>query len=182
MTTFDLSFNEVIGHEGGFTDRRTDPGNWTGGRVGKGELRGTKYGISAASYPTLNIKNLTLQDAKDIYWRDYYVPSGASLCPPGVELVVFDAAVNTGNARARRWLQMAAGTTPDGIIGPATRNALSSALRNPLRFIQEFQAQRTWHHMKLDSMDDEYGLGWSRRLIDVAITATLIIESKKTWP
>lgn len=165
-------FEEVIGHEGGFTDRRSDPGNWTGGRIGRGKPRGTKYGISAASYPRLDIKNLTLKQAEDIYYVDYYEPSGASLCSAGLDLAVFDAAVNTGVSRAKRWLQIAVGTKADGVIGPNTQLAIAKAVRDrPLETLQEFMAQRTWHHMKLDSMDDEYGLGWSRRLIDVSITA-----------
>ena len=31
---FDKAFKLLIGHEGGFTDNRSDPGNWTGGKVG----------------------------------------------------------------------------------------------------------------------------------------------------
>jgi hypothetical protein len=37
--------------EGGLSMDERDPGNWTGGAIGKGELRGTKYGISAQTYP-----------------------------------------------------------------------------------------------------------------------------------
>lgn len=43
------------------TDDRNDKGNWTGGRVGVGQLKGTKYGISAAAYLHLGIKSLTLE-------------------------------------------------------------------------------------------------------------------------
>ena len=41
----------VLAHEGGFQGMPDDPGNWTGGRLGDGTLKGTKFGISAASYP-----------------------------------------------------------------------------------------------------------------------------------
>ena len=57
---FKQAFDLLIGHEGGYTNNPNDPGNWTGGKVNSGTLRGTKYGISAASYPTLDIKNLGL--------------------------------------------------------------------------------------------------------------------------
>ena len=66
-TTFDTAFANVIGLEGGYTDDPRDRGNWTGGTVGQGKLRGTKYGISAAAFPTLDIANLTLDAAKAIY-------------------------------------------------------------------------------------------------------------------
>jgi len=169
---FDFAFEAVIGHEGGFTKRRTDPGNWTGGRIGAGRLLGTKYGISAASYPRLDIPNLSLDDAKMIYREDYWNASGANICPRGISYAVFDAGVNAGNLRARKWLQIAVGAYPDGIIGPKTRRAAEDRmLRDPLGVLEEFQSQRTWHHMKLDSMDDEYGLGWSRRIISVTVGA-----------
>src|SRR5690554_991684 len=74
---FDLAFERLIGHEGKFTDNRADRGNWTTGRVGVGELKGTKFGISAMTYPHLDIKSLTLEQAKDIYLRDFWLRAGA---------------------------------------------------------------------------------------------------------
>jgi hypothetical protein len=67
MSAFDQAFALVIGHEGGFTDNEADPGTWTGGRCGVGECRGTNWGISAAAYPRLDIRNLTIERAKAIY-------------------------------------------------------------------------------------------------------------------
>ena len=64
--------NSILPHEGGFTIDRNDPGNWTGGKVGKGKLKGTKYGIAANTYPKLDIKNLTVAQAEAIYKRDYW--------------------------------------------------------------------------------------------------------------
>lgn len=60
----------ALKHEGGYSNTRNDPGNWTGGQVGIGALKGTKYGIAAHVYPALKIKNLTLEDAKSTYERD----------------------------------------------------------------------------------------------------------------
>jgi Glycosyl hydrolase 108 len=62
----------ILPHEGGYSNDRNDPGNWTGGKVGKGELHGTKYGIAANTYPKLDIKNLTIAQAEDMYKRDYW--------------------------------------------------------------------------------------------------------------
>ena len=45
--TFDEAFKRLIGHEGGYSTDRRDPGNWTGGRVGVGTLKGTKFGLAA---------------------------------------------------------------------------------------------------------------------------------------
>ena len=70
---FDQAFTALIGNEGNYTLNHKDRGNWTGGMSGAGQLRGTKYGISAASYPAVDIKNLTLEAAKAIS-REYCFP------------------------------------------------------------------------------------------------------------
>jgi len=169
------SFELVIGHEGGFTDRPSDPGNWTGGKRNSGRLVGTKFGISAAAYPHLDIPNISIEKAREIYYNDYWLPSGAASCKRGLSHAVFDSAVNNGVGRAIRWLQAAVGVSPDGALGPKSLSAIKTA--DPIETLREFQAQRTWHHMKLDSMDDEYGLGWSRRIIGVTLEAIAMMES-----
>jgi hypothetical protein len=55
---FDRTFEQTIGLEGGFSRDADDNGSWTGGRKGLGDLKGTKYGISAAQYPSLDIEHL----------------------------------------------------------------------------------------------------------------------------
>lgn len=123
---YDTAFAMVIGHEGGFTDNRNDRGNWTSGVIGQGQLKGTKYGIAAMSYPDLDIKNLTLQQAKAIYKRDYWDKVGGDQLPPKVAFNVFDGAINSGIGRSARWLQMAVGAKPDGMIGPMTLRAVKA--------------------------------------------------------
>jgi lysozyme family protein len=48
MSHFDKAMLPLIEHEGGFQNDPDDSGNWTGGKVGVGELKGTKWGICAA--------------------------------------------------------------------------------------------------------------------------------------
>ena len=60
MTWFDQCFEKVIGFEGGYTLDPKDPG---------GE---TNWGISKRAYPSIDIKNLTREGAKEIYKRDYW--------------------------------------------------------------------------------------------------------------
>jgi lysozyme family protein len=163
--SFDQAFGFVIGVEGGFTDNRQDPGNWTGGVAGKGELRGTKYGVSAAAYPDLDIQNLSLEGAKAIYQRDYWAPvQGDALSPP-LALLVFDAAVNNGVSRAAQWLQQAVGAAADGVIGPKTLAAVTAACtaHGGAAVCAEFMAQRTFFMAGLGTWQT-FGLGWARRL------------------
>ena len=163
-TTFAQAFTLVIGHEGGYSDESADPGNWTGGAVGAGELRGTKFGISAGAYPDLDIANLTLEQAQDIYRRDYWSRVRADDLPPPLALLVFDAAVNNGVGRATRWLQTAAGAVADGVIGPETMAAIAAAAKGGgAGLCAEFQAQRLAFMAGLPTWR-VFGLGWARRL------------------
>jgi lysozyme family protein len=158
---FDQAFQIVVGHEGGFSDNAADSGNWTGGAVGKGALRGTKFGISAASYPTLNIRDLTLDDARTIYRRDYWDPMLCDDWTPGLALIVFDAAINNGISRATRFLQAAVGVHVDGIIGPVTHQAVLAA--DAAAVAAELHARRIFFMASLSTWAT-FGLGWSRRL------------------
>lgn len=51
-SVFERACAVVFSHEGGFTNDPRDPGNWTGGQIGHGQLRETQHGISAAAYPS----------------------------------------------------------------------------------------------------------------------------------
>lgn len=142
MTTFnfDAAFRLTVGEEGGYDTNPKDRGNWTGGVVGVGELRGTKYGVSAAAFPRLDIKNLTLAQARALYARNYWALAGCDRLPEGVDAVVFDAAVNHGVNGAIRLLQRAVGVFQDGIIGPVTLKAVDDI--GPSQVISRFRGVR----------------------------------------
>lgn len=169
LFNFDFAFEKVVGHEGGFTEARPDRGNWTSGVVGLGELKGTKYGISAMAYPNLDIQNISLDLAKDIYKTDYWDRCRGDRLPEGIDLFVFDAAVNQGVRDAIKFLQHGARVTVDGIIGPQTMGGVEHS--DPYELLSEMSARRMHDYMLLDSLDDRYGLGWSRRLVDMTLTA-----------
>jgi lysozyme family protein len=165
MMGFDQAFAIVVGHEGGYCAEHADPGNWTGGAIGKGELHGTKFGVSAAAYPALDIAGLTLNQARDIYRRDYWDRMSGDALPLPLALLVFDAAVNNGLRHAACWLQMAAGVAPDGVIGPATLAALDAGVagHDGAALCAEFLAQRMVFMASLPTWRS-FGLGWARRL------------------
>lgn len=94
---------------GGWTINPNDPGNWTGGRKGVGQLKGTKYGIAANTYPSLDIKNLTLAQADAIYVRDYWPKAWGDDWPEGFDQVTYDATVNSGPGRGPLWTCRALG-------------------------------------------------------------------------
>lgn len=87
--SFDKAFEIVIGFEGGYSNDSNDPG---------GE---TKHGISKRYNPDVDIKNLTLEGAKQIYLERYWILSGADHALYPLDICLFDGAVNPqrgGNA------------------------------------------------------------------------------------
>lgn len=117
------SVDLTLAFEGGYQCDFSDSGNWTGGSVGKGLLVGTKFGISAAAYPTLDIQNLTEDDAVAIYFKDYWSAPRIGELPAQIAQVTFDASVNSGPEMGVKWTQKALGVMADGVIGPITLSA-----------------------------------------------------------
>jgi len=175
---FDQAFELLIGHEGGYSNDPRDPGNWTGGQVNSGICKGTKFGIAANSYPNEDIPNLTLEQAKAIYFRDYWSKAGCPDMPPRLAFQMFDCGVNNGTGRAVRFLQGAVGAGVDGAYGPQTKAALDRKLatdRLGMELANEVHAQRIFFMAKLSTWDT-FGLGWSRRL------AAIPHQAAHYWP
>jgi len=165
MDNFARCFGFTLGAEGGYTDNPADPGNWTGGAVGHGELRGTKFGISAAAYPALDIANLSEAEAQAIYRRDFYATLQGDDLPLPVAMVAFDAAVNAGMRRSVCWLQEAMGLPADGVLGPKTLAALNNM--DALALAREALARRLDFYSRAPGWAN-FGLGWTRRVIALA--------------
>jgi lysozyme family protein len=160
------AFAKLIGHEGSFQALKNDRGNWTGGAVGAGELKGTKFGISARSYPTLDIEHLTLDQARDIYRRDFWGPAGCDMVPEQIKFPLFDFAVHSGPGRAARLLQRAVGAEEDGSIGPQT--VMSILNMPPDKVLRRFDAHRLLHLVE-DPTFVAFGKGWCKRLAKNAL-------------
>lgn len=160
---YDIAFKRLIGHEGKFQDNPNDRGNWTGGGINEGKLKGTKYGISAMSYPHLDIRNLTLEQAKEIYYEDFWLPVKGDELHPALSYQLFDSAVNHGSGNAIRFLQRAVGVADDGRIGPITLKVVKHAgVDDTLKL---FNAERIRFFVKLSTFDT-FGRGWMRRVAD----------------
>ena len=176
MGVFEQAFKVVVGEEGGFSDEPADPGNWTGGAVGAGVLRGTKYGVSAAAYPTVDIAALTPDAAQAIYRRDYWNRISGDALPPALALLVFDASVNNGVERAAQWLQAACGVAQDGVIGPQTLAAVAARASDGAALCAEVVAERLLFMAALPTWR-VFGTGWARRLCALPYRAMAISGS-----
>jgi lysozyme family protein len=150
MMTFDLAFDRLMGHEGGYTPGEGDPG---------GE---TKWGISKRSYPDLDIKNLTRLDAKEIYRRDFWTRINADDLHDGAAFQAFDFAVNSGIETAVRHLQRTLGVADDGHFGPVSRAAAKAMSETDT--IMRLNAERLDFMTRL-SVWPTFGRGWARRIV-----------------
>jgi hypothetical protein len=144
---FDVAFDRLIGHEGGYVNNPADPG---------GE---TKFGISRAAYPTVNIARLTVDDAKAIYKRDYWDKLGDA--HPAIKFQVFDFAVNAGIGTAIRKLQSSIGVADDGHWGPISAAKLASKDINDV--LLNFASERLMYYTALTTWE-KFGKGWTRRV------------------
>lgn len=166
---FEQAFQRLLGHEGEFQSDPEDRANWTSGVKGVGLLKGTKYGISAMSYPHEDIKNMTVERARQTYLRDFWVPAGCDLVPQPIKYVLFDTAVHTsmpGRPKAAvKMLQRAAGVTDDGVIGKQTILAINSI--DPYRLFARFVGQRIDYSNNNREQWQRYGAGWSQRFAEI---------------
>ncbi len=132
MADFTIAVNLTLIREGGFENNPNDSGNWTGGKVGEGELKGTKYGISAAEFPTLDIVNLTEAEAQVIYKSKYWLVLYEAIKDQFVTNKLFDLGVLFGQGTAIKILQTVlqpqfSDVKVDEIFGPATLAAVNGA-------------------------------------------------------
>jgi lysozyme family protein len=113
MKTFEDYFAFLIEFEGSvYENHPNDPGG------------PTKYGIDPRSHPDVNIRALTLPQAREIYIEDYWTPTRCEELPAPLSYAVMDCAVNCGRTRAVKWLQQTLGVSVDGVFGPRTMAAV----------------------------------------------------------
>lgn len=154
---FDACMAEVFKYEGGYVNDQHDPG---------GE---TNMGISKRSYPKENIRGMTRARAAQIYRRDFWDKLRCDELPAGIDLVAFDAAVNSGPARGAKWLQQALGVAVDGKVGLATIGAAKNTYA-PAAVLRAIGFRRAF--LKTLPTWDRYKNGWTKRLDSVEAVAS----------
>jgi lysozyme family protein len=164
--------------EGGYTNDPKDPGNWTGGKVGLGVNKGTKYGISAAAFPGIDITNLTPDFAARLrlpYWNEV---NGGAL-PVGVDLVVYDFGINAGPGRSCSILEAVLGTIQDGKVGP--NDVIALAEHTPADLIAALTLKHEAYYASLPTFPT-YGKGWDGRAERCRTTALAMLQATSTPP
>ncbi|QFR32817.1 glycosyl hydrolase 108 family protein [Ancylobacter sp. TS-1] len=150
----------VLVHEGGFVNHPKDPGGATNLGITLATLaewRGTEVSVD-------DVRNLTPEEAREIYRVRYWNPLNCDALPPGVDLVVYDFGVNAGPVRSAKMLQKLVGAKEDGAVGPATLAAV--ATRAPADIVRAFSERRLDYYRSLGTWET-FGKGWTNRTVAV---------------
>lgn len=168
MAVWEQCYSKTLKFEGGFQKNYQDKGNWTGGKIGAGELRGTKYGISAASYPNVDIASLTQEQAIEIYRRDYWdALKLSSITSNRIAWKIFDIAVNCGRMTAAKMLQESVGVVADGLIGNITLQAVNNA--DIVKLMNDIVTQQQKHYEEIHNENNDWAFrGWMLRAEETA--------------
>jgi lysozyme family protein len=164
MTNFDDALKALLKHEGGYVNHPKDPGGMTNLGVTKRvweEWVGHPVDESA-------MRALTPDMVAPLYKAKYWDKVYGDKLPHGVDLCVFDCAVNSGVSRAAKLLQRAVGVDDDGVIGNMTLTACESI--SPDLIIQRFSEERMAFLQALPTFAT-FGKGWSRRVAEVEAQA-----------
>lgn len=166
---FDACLAVVLGYEGGFSDNPADAG------------APTNLGVTLATlsdwlgHPATvdQVKALTPADVAPLYRSRYWLASGCDGLPSGVDLMVFDGAVNMGPGTSVRLLQAAVGAAVDGHAGPLTLALATSAGASAIQAIANLREAR---YRGLSNFNT-FGAGWLRRLAGITAKAQELADA-----
>lgn len=131
--------------EGGWSNHPDDPGG------------ATMFGVIQAVYdehrdkrglPRQSVRKITRDEALGIFFNNYWLASGCDTLHPGVDLATYDASVNSGVGRGRKWLAASVGSADHSVT-------VKRICQKRLSFVQGLRTFKT------------FGKGWSRRIADV---------------
>ena len=149
---FQKSMKFVLDAEGGYTNDPADPG---------GE---TNYGIDKRSHADVDIKALTVEQATDIYFTEYWVRFNCEQFAWPLNCVYFDSCVNTGNKQSNKLLQRAVGTEADGVLGPKTLGVINSKRADTVANATIDQRQRFYETLAQNKPTlKKFLKGWTNR-------------------
>ena len=155
----------VFASEGGYVDDPLDPGGATNLGITLAELSIWRHTAVTKN----DVQTLGKTEAANIDRANYWNATRCSDLPPGVDLMVFDAAVNMGIVRSARFLQQAVGADQDGSIGPNTLSAVAAA--DTAALIASLASERMDFYHGLTTFD-HFGAGWTARVQKVSALAT----------
>ena len=164
---FSEALEVILHHEGGYVNHPKDPG---------GE---TNLGVTKRVYEDFGgekeMKDLTKEDVEPIYKKNYWDRVKGDDLPEGLDLCIFDFAVNAGPGRAAKFIQRLVNTTVDGGIGPNTLGKIKEYVDHygVKQTIESYALMRQNYYESLSNFAT-FGKGWTRRVSEVT-------EKAKEW-
>lgn len=149
---FEDAVEIILKKEGGYVFHPKDPG---------GE---TNFGIAKRFYPTLDIKNLTKEQAIQIYRKEYWARIAADSMPPYLRLMAFDCAVNQGVAFCLNTMRALAGER----VGANLSVVYDKLLKLNQEEIEQAFVKKRLERYLTNKNFKTFGKGWTNRLFEVA--------------
>lgn len=174
----------VRSYEGGNVDDPTDPGGRTS--------RGITQRVYTAWLKTQGLQNRDVWYADEkqitqIYREQYWNAVWGDKLPLGVDVVVYDGAVNSGPEESVKWLQAALNAKRtstnipilivDGHMGLVTMQAILANANNDA-LIEEILARRLAFLRRLKTWR-KFGAGWSSRLQNLKQVGQALATGKR---
>lgn len=156
---FKAVYPYVLSVEGGYVNDPNDKGGATNFGIAFNYNQNAlkKFGITQP----IQMKNLTKEQAIEIYYQKYWVPSKADELPDtGLAMVYFDHAVNAGQGSADLLLTKLGNRFWHVTGNGANKDFWASQ-------VAQYLLHRLWFYSRLKQWDI-YGLGWFNRLIHIA--------------
>ncbi|MDP3495272.1 MAG: glycosyl hydrolase 108 family protein [Hyphomonadaceae bacterium] len=157
----------VVGVEGGISDRplSADPG----GLTNKGVTQATYDKWRAKKdLPPQSVRKLTVAEYTDLYRTEFWDEIKGDTLPSGIDLAVFDYAVNSGPSRAAKDLQRTLGVKADSHIGLATMEALEAANHDDV--VAKLSDRRLRFMKSLKNWEPNKN-GWTKRVAHIKAVA-----------
>ena len=170
---FAACLEQVLAHEGGYVDHPADPGGATNMGITRKTLARWRNVSPWTDLPKSAVAALGRDEAARIYRTHYWNPCPAEM-PAGLDLALFDFAVNSGPDRAIRTLQAGLGVAADGVVGPLTLAAAAKTDRAAA--INDLCDRRLGFLGRLSSFA-VFGRGWTRRVAAIRAAALAMAPS-----
>lgn len=164
----DEALDYLLEEEGGWSNHKADKGG------------ATMYGVTQGTYtawrkkkgrPQQSVAKITHEEARELYESEYWKAASCDKLPWPISYMCFDAAVNSGASRGKKWVQEGLGVSPDGAVGPATIAAAKKAVDEgdgkAILAIVDARATFLARLVQKSPSQAAFLLGWWRRTLRV---------------
>jgi lysozyme family protein len=171
MSDFDRALKFVLEHECVFKKGHWGDFDYVVSENEENDPGGvTKWGLDSRTHG--EVENITLEQATEIYRREYWERNHCAELEWPLNAVHFDNCVNMGATQAVKLLQRAVGTVDDGAWGPNTRAAVTAACKvrsSNVVAMQVLDKKRDFYESlcEIRPAMERFKQGWLNRVADL---------------